>query len=74
MRRCLTLLAFVAMTANLPGDVVDLAPERGRAVASINWTDETGRARQLSEFVWLPAILFRSTPVVAALVCEMSIG
>lgn len=57
MRRFLALLIFVAMTAHLPGDVVNLVPERGRAVASINWSDDTGRARQLSELAGYPLIL-----------------
>jgi cytochrome oxidase Cu insertion factor (SCO1/SenC/PrrC family) len=55
--RILALFVLVTLTANLRGNVVDLAPERGRAVASINWTDETGRARQLSEFSGYPLVL-----------------
>jgi cytochrome oxidase Cu insertion factor (SCO1/SenC/PrrC family) len=53
----LVLFVLVALSANLRGNVVDLAPERGRTVASINWTDETGRARQLSQFSGYPLIL-----------------
>jgi cytochrome oxidase Cu insertion factor (SCO1/SenC/PrrC family) len=57
MTRVLARLIFAALATNLSGGVVDLAPERGRAVAAINWTDETGRARQLSEFAGYPVIL-----------------
>jgi cytochrome oxidase Cu insertion factor (SCO1/SenC/PrrC family) len=57
MMRLLPLLILLAMGANLPGSVVDLAPQRGRAVAAINWTDETGRVRQLSELAGYPVIL-----------------
>jgi cytochrome oxidase Cu insertion factor (SCO1/SenC/PrrC family) len=55
--RMLVLFVLVALSANLRGNVVDLAPERGRTVASINWTDETGRPRQLSQFSGYPLIL-----------------
>jgi cytochrome oxidase Cu insertion factor (SCO1/SenC/PrrC family) len=57
MKRFFTLLVLIAMAANMAAGVVNLAPERGRAVASINWTDDTGRARQLSEFSGYPLIL-----------------
>ena len=53
----LVLFVLVALSANLRGNVVDLAPERGRTIASINWTDETGRPRQLSQFSGYPLIL-----------------
>ena len=57
MTRPLALLVLIAMAANMAAGVVNLVPERGRAVASINWTDETGRARQLSELSGYPLIL-----------------
>ncbi len=57
MTRVLATLIFAALATNLSGGVVDLAPQRGRAIAAINWTDETGRARQLSEFAGYPLIL-----------------
>ena len=57
MRRFGAVAFLFALVGNLLGDVVDVAPERGRAVASIQWTDETGRARQLSEFAGYPVIL-----------------
>ena len=39
------------------GTVEDVAPQRGHSVAPINWTDETGRVRTLSEFAGFPVIL-----------------
>lgn len=57
MTRSIALLVLIAFTANSRGGVIDVAPERGRAAASINWIDETGRARTLSEFSGYPLIL-----------------
>ena len=48
---------LVLCVASLHANVVDLAPQRGAAIPSINWTDESGRARQLSEFSGYPLIL-----------------
>jgi protein SCO1 len=39
------------------GTVEDVAPQRGHSVALINWTDETGRIRGLSEFAGFPVII-----------------
>ena len=50
-------IALVVCATSLHANVVDLAPQRGRPVRSINWTDESGRARQLSEFSGYPLIL-----------------
>lgn len=55
MRRILPLLILCALNAR--ANVVDLAPERGRAVQSIQWTDESGRARNLAEFSGYPLVL-----------------
>ena len=57
MTRVIATLILIVLATNLSGGVVDLAPERGRAIAAINWTDETGRTRQLSEFAGYPLIL-----------------
>ena len=52
------VFAFVLICAvSLRANVVDLSPERGRAVAAIKWTDESGRTRRLSEFSGYPLIL-----------------
>ena len=35
----------------------DVSPQHGRPVAQINWIDETGRIRELSELVGFPVVL-----------------
>jgi cytochrome oxidase Cu insertion factor (SCO1/SenC/PrrC family) len=55
MKRIFGLLVICA--TSLYANVVDLAPQRGRSIPSINWTDESGRARQLSEFAGYPLVL-----------------
>ena len=55
MKRIFAL--FLIYAVSLRANVVDLAPERGRAVPSIQWNDESGRARNLSEFSGYPLIL-----------------
>jgi cytochrome oxidase Cu insertion factor (SCO1/SenC/PrrC family) len=57
MTRTFAILILTALATNLSGDVVDLAPQRGRAIAAITWIDETGQTRQLSEFTGYPLIL-----------------
>ena len=39
------------------GNVVEVEPAPGRAVTPINWVDETGRSRTLSEFAGFPVII-----------------
>jgi cytochrome oxidase Cu insertion factor (SCO1/SenC/PrrC family) len=49
---------YVAFVANaFAGTVKDVSPQRGHSVAPINWTDDAGRARILSEFAGFPVIL-----------------
>ncbi len=57
MTRSFPLFLVLALAANVLGAVVDLAPQRGRGVTSINWIDENGRARELSQFAGYPVIL-----------------
>jgi cytochrome oxidase Cu insertion factor (SCO1/SenC/PrrC family) len=57
MTRLFPLLLVIALATNVRGAVIDLAPERGRAVASIKWIDENGRARELSQLAGYPLIL-----------------
>jgi cytochrome oxidase Cu insertion factor (SCO1/SenC/PrrC family) len=57
MKRAFPLLLLITMATHLSGNVVELAPERGRPVAPIEWIDDTGRTRQLSEFAGYPLIL-----------------
>jgi len=37
--------------------VIEVEPQRGRAIAQIDWTDETNRAHNLSEFAGYPLIV-----------------
>src|SRR6516165_8844708 len=50
---------FVALvsTTSFAGIVENVSPQRGRRVAQINWTDDTGRVRRLSEFGGFPVVL-----------------
>ncbi len=50
------LLAFIS-TTSFAASVQDVSPQRGRPVAQINWTDDAGRIRRLSEFGGFPVIL-----------------
>jgi protein SCO1/2 len=49
-------VAFVS-TNSFPAAVEDVSPRRGRRVAQINWIDDAGRARRLSEFGGFPVVL-----------------
>lgn len=53
----LALLLIVGAAANALGTVVDVAPARGRSVATINWIDESGRTRALTELSGYPVVL-----------------
>jgi protein SCO1 len=56
--RILLPVFYVAFGANaFAGTVKDVSPQRGHSVAPINWTDDAGRARALSEFAGFPVIL-----------------
>jgi cytochrome oxidase Cu insertion factor (SCO1/SenC/PrrC family) len=57
MRRLVALFVLTAAGAIANADVVDLSPQHGRAIASIKWTDETGRARKLSDFSGYPLVV-----------------
>src|SRR5262249_18602027 len=57
VKRILGVLAVILCATTSRANVVDLAPQRGRALPPIKWTDESGRARQLSEFSGYPLIL-----------------
>ncbi len=58
MMRLLTVIAIVLVTADARGNnTIEVAPQRGRSVASITWIDDTGRSRQLTEFAGYPLIL-----------------
>ena len=57
MTRLSPILLIIALAANVSGGVVDPAPQRGRAITAINWIDENGRARELSQFAGYPVVL-----------------
>jgi cytochrome oxidase Cu insertion factor (SCO1/SenC/PrrC family) len=57
VKRLFAALLFALCATTLRSNVVDLAPQRGRTIPSIHWTDESGRARQLSEFSGYPLVL-----------------
>jgi cytochrome oxidase Cu insertion factor (SCO1/SenC/PrrC family) len=48
-------IAFVSSV--FAGAVKDVSPQIGQSVAPINWTDDTGRLRALSEFAGFPVIV-----------------
>ena len=49
-------VAFVS-TNSFAAIVEDVSPQRGRPVAQINWIDDAGHIRQLSEFAGFPVVL-----------------
>jgi cytochrome oxidase Cu insertion factor (SCO1/SenC/PrrC family) len=49
-------VAFVS-TNSFAAIVQDVSPQRGRRVAPINWTDDAGHVRRLSEFAGFPVVL-----------------
>ena len=49
-------VAFVAINC-FAGTLEDVSPQRGKSVAQINWVDETGRVRRLSEFSGFPVVV-----------------
>jgi len=51
------LLATLASADLLGGVVENVEPQRGRLIAPITWSDDTGRVRQLSEFAGYPVVL-----------------
>lgn len=51
------VLAVLALADLLGGVVENVEPQRGRLIAPITWSDDTGRVRKLSEFAGYPVIL-----------------
>jgi protein SCO1/2 len=49
-------VAFVS-TNSFAAIVQDVSPQRGRLVGQINWTDDAGHVRRLSEFAGFPVVL-----------------
>ena len=57
MRRLLPVFYVAFAASAFAGAVKDVSPQRGHSVAPINWTDDAGRVRGLSEFAGYPMIL-----------------
>jgi protein SCO1/2 len=57
MRFFLAAFYIIFATNASAGTVKDVSPQRGHSVAPIKWTDDAGRARELSEFAGFPVIL-----------------
>src|SRR5438309_2117063 len=57
MRRRLPIALFLFLVLHARGGVVEVEPQRGRALARIDWTDETNAAHNLSEFAGYPLIV-----------------
>lgn len=56
--RILLPVFYIAFASSLfAGTVKDVSPQRGHSVAPVNWTDDAGRVRRLSEFAGFPVIL-----------------
>ncbi len=52
----LVIVLLLAFDKKAPA-VVDVEPQRGRAVAAIDWTDDAGQQRNLSQFSGYPLIV-----------------
>ncbi len=57
MRFFLPVIFGACVSNCFAGTVRDVSPQRGQSVAPINWTDDAGRVRRLSEFAGFPVIL-----------------
>jgi protein SCO1 len=58
MRFFLPVILVALVSANSFAAIVeDVSPQRGRPVAQINWIDDAGQVRRLSEFAGFPVIL-----------------
>ncbi len=56
--RFLLPVLYVAFVGNaFSGTVEDVSPQRGHSVAPVNWIDDAGRVRRLSEFAGFPVVL-----------------
>ena len=48
---------ILALILNAQGGIVNVEPERGRPLAAVQWLDESGRTRELSEFSGYPLVV-----------------
>jgi len=51
------IFVVFASTNSFAAIVEDVSPQRGKPVPQINWIDDTGYARRLSEFAGFPVVL-----------------
>ena len=56
-RQVIFFAIWFASALRVPAGVIDIEPQRGRAVPSIKWVDDTGRVRRLSDFAGYPLVL-----------------
>ena len=57
MKLLLQIVVVIALAANLRGAVIDVEPQRGRAVAQIDWTDESNARHNLSQSFGYPLVI-----------------
>jgi protein SCO1/2 len=57
MRVFLPVIFVAFVSTSFAAIVQDVSPQRGRPVTQINWTDDAGHVRRLSEFAGHPVIL-----------------
>jgi protein SCO1/2 len=51
------LLLVLVLDTTARSNVIDVEPQRGRAIPAIDWTDDTGQPRNLSQFSGYPLIV-----------------
>ncbi len=56
-RSVLLLLLLLLLLLDARASVVDVEPQAARAVAQIDWTDETNQTHNLSQFAGYPLIV-----------------
>lgn len=57
MKIFVAVIALALVPACFAASVEEVSPQRGRSVTAINWVDNTGRVRGLSEFSGFPVVL-----------------
>jgi cytochrome oxidase Cu insertion factor (SCO1/SenC/PrrC family) len=57
MRMFLAVVVLALVPACFAASVEPVSPQRGRSVTAINWIDDSGRVRGLSEFNGFPVVL-----------------
>jgi cytochrome oxidase Cu insertion factor (SCO1/SenC/PrrC family) len=55
--RFVLLLFLLLLLQRVSAAVIEVGPQRGRAVPAINWTDETGATHNLCQFAGYPLIV-----------------